>query len=200
MRLFWFFLSFVAVASFCAFSYRSLDIAVAEYFYTSRPLEQFFEAATKLGESKWYLLGFGAMAVVFRFVFRLRIVSNRFLYLFLAVAGSGLIVDILKFVFGRARPKLYFEEQIYGIKFFGGEYLYYSFPSGHSATAFALGVGALLIFGHRALPVLALAILVVFSRVAITAHYLSDAVAGAYIGALFSVWLAYKMREKGINF
>jgi membrane-associated phospholipid phosphatase len=196
MRLFWFFFSFVAVASFCAFSYRSLDITVAEYFYTSRPLEQFFEAATKLGESKWYLFGFGAMAVVFRFVFRPRIASNRFLYLFLAVAGSGLIVDILKFVFGRARPKLLFEQNIYGMKFFGGEYLYYSFPSGHSATAFALGVGALLIFGRRALPVLALGILVVFSRVAITAHYLSDAVAGAYIGALFSVWLAYKMREK----
>ncbi len=200
MKLFWSVFSFIAVAFFCVFSYHSLDMAVAEYFYTNRPLEQFFETVTRFGESKWYLLGFGGLAIVFRYIFRLKSVSNRFLYLFLAVAGSGLIVDILKFVFGRARPKLYFEQQIYGIKFFGGEYLYYSFPSGHCATVSSLGVGALLFFGKKSLPILVFCALVVLSRIAITAHYLSDIVAGVYVGVLFSVWLAHKMREKGINF
>jgi membrane-associated phospholipid phosphatase len=192
--------SFVAVCAFCVFSYLYFDIATATYFYENRPFNGFFEIVTKLGESKWYLLGFGALFLVFRYFFRLKTTSNRFLYLFLSVAGSGLIVDVLKFIFGRARPKLLFEEQIYGIKFFGFSPVYFSMPSGHSATVFALATGVSLFFPRAFVAVFAAAFLVAFSRVATTAHYLSDIVAGAYIGVVFALWMKSKMSQKGVSF
>jgi membrane-associated phospholipid phosphatase len=143
---------------------------------------------------------FALFFLLFRYIFRLKEAANRFLYLFLAVAGSGLIVDVLKFVFGRARPKLFFEQNIYGIKFFGTEHLYYSLPSGHSATAFSLALSAALFFPRFALALFGVAVLIAFSRIAVSAHYLSDTVAGAYIGVVFALWLKRKMIEKGVKF
>lgn len=192
--------SLFAVVSFCIFSYLKLDIAVAAYFYEARPLNGFFEIVTRFGESKWYLLGFGALFLIFRYFFRLKSTANRFLYLFLAIAGSGLISDVLKFIFGRARPKLYFEKSVYGINFFGLDHLYTSFPSGHSTTAFSLAVGAYAFLPRFGPLLILLAFLIAFSRVAITAHYLGDVVAGVYIGTVFTLWLKTKMIDKGIKF
>lgn len=193
-------LSFAVVAAFCGFSYLYLDVAVASYFYEARPFNGFFEVVTSFGKSKWYLIAFAIFFVLFRYIFRLKEAANRFLYFFIAVGASGLIVDILKFVFGRARPKLFFEQNIYGIKFFGTEHLYFSMPSGHSATAFSLAVGVAIFFPRFAAAAFAAAALVALSRVAITVHYLSDIVAGAYIGAVFAVWLKIKMTQKGVRF
>jgi len=192
--------SLCLLVAFTAFSYLYIDIPVASFFYETKPLNGFFEIVTKFGASKWYLIGFALFFVLFRYIFRLKEAANRFLYLFLAVAGSGLIVDVLKFVFGRARPKLFFEQNIYGIKLLGTEHLYYSLPSGHSATAFSLAIGAALFFPRFALALFGAAFLIAFSRIAISAHYLSDTVAGAYIGVVFALWLKRKMIEKGVKF
>ncbi|MCJ7776334.1 MAG: phosphatase PAP2 family protein, partial [Desulfobulbaceae bacterium] len=64
-----------------------------------------------------------------------------------------------------------------------------SFPSGHSADAFVSGVFLYYLLKYskyskyRFLP-LAYALLIAFSRVIVSAHYLSDAVAGMAIGIL----------------
>ncbi len=193
-------ISFVVVCLFCSFSYLHLDIPIAIYFEQTKPLEGFFEIVTNFGKSKWYLISFAAFFLLFRYVFRLKEAANRFLYFFIAVAASGLIVDILKFVFGRARPKLFFEQGIYGIKFFGTEHLYFSMPSGHSATVFSLAVGVLLFYPKFALAAFGAAILVASSRMAVGAHYFSDTVAGAYVGVVFAIWLKTKMIQKGVRF
>ena len=191
--------SAVIVAVFLILSYLYLDRGVADFFAANDTLSPFFEFITRLGVSKWYLFGFAAMFLIFRFLFRLKTVGNRFLYLFFAVAGSGLIVDILKFIFGRSRPKLYLEQGIYGFHFFGTEHLYFSFPSGHSATAFSLAVGITTLFPRYAYIALSVAALVAFSRMAVDAHYLSDIVAGSYIGAVFAIWVKEKMIFRGIS-
>lgn len=195
-----FWISLVAVLAFVVYGYLRLDPIVAIYFYKTKPLEGFFEIVTRFGESKWYMFAFGALFLVFRYFFRLKDVSNRFLYLFFSVAVSGLIVDILKFIFGRARPKLLLENHIYGIKFFGFDSLYFSFPSGHSATAFAIAVSVLLLNRLYGVALLCVAFLIAFSRVAITAHYLGDVVMGAYIGVVTAVYLKMQMDKRGILF
>ncbi len=195
-----FWISLVAVIAFVIYGYLRLDPVVAIYFYQTKPLESFFEIITRLGESKWYLFAFGGMFLLFRYFFRLKGISNRFLYLFLSVAISGLIVDILKFIFGRARPKMLFEEHIYGIKLFGFESLFFSFPSGHSATVFAIAIGMLTLNRVYGAILIAGALLITFSRIAITAHYLGDVVMGAYIGIVTALYLKNMMDKKGIVF
>ncbi|HTS14165.1 MAG TPA: phosphatase PAP2 family protein, partial [Candidatus Sulfotelmatobacter sp.] len=57
-----------------------------------------------------------------------------------------------------------------------------SFPSGHTASAFAFAAGVTADLPHLALPLYALASAVGYSRVHLGVHYPSDAVGGAVLG------------------
>ena len=58
-----------------------------------------------------------------------------------------------------------------------------SFPSGHAATSFACAVVLALLVPRLRVPVLALAVLISFSRLYLGVHYLSDLIAGALLGS-----------------
>lgn len=58
-----------------------------------------------------------------------------------------------------------------------------SFPSGHSACAFAFATGVGSVLPYDAIPIRALAALVAYSRVHTGVHYPADAIGGALIGA-----------------
>lgn len=58
-----------------------------------------------------------------------------------------------------------------------------SFPSGHSAAAFAFATGVGHTLPHTAAPIRALAALVAYSRVHTGVHYPGDVVVGALLGA-----------------
>lgn len=60
----------------------------------------------------------------------------------------------------------------------------YSFPSGHSLNAFALGTVLALAFPLTAVPVSLVAASVAASRVVLGLHFLSDVLAGSALGAL----------------
>ena len=57
-----------------------------------------------------------------------------------------------------------------------------SFPSGHTASAFAFATAAARVEGRLAVPLVALAALVGYSRVHSGVHYPADVVAGAALG------------------
>ena len=59
-----------------------------------------------------------------------------------------------------------------------------SFPSGHSATAFAFATGVGRVLPPAAVPLHALAALVAYSRVHTGVHYPGDVVAGALSGTV----------------
>jgi diacylglycerol kinase family enzyme/membrane-associated phospholipid phosphatase len=57
-----------------------------------------------------------------------------------------------------------------------------SFPSGHSASAFAFATGVGSVLPREAVPIRALATLVAYSRVHVGVHYPGDVVAGGFLG------------------
>jgi undecaprenyl-diphosphatase len=119
-------------------------------------------------------------------------------FLFAAIGASGLVVDLLKIVVGRTRPKLLFETGAYDFSWFGLRADDWSFPSGHAATAAAL-MTALWCLWPRPLWLYVFgAVLVAASRVVTGAHYLSDVVAGAVIAVLvtraIALWLLPRRR------
>jgi len=67
----------------------------------------------------------------------------------------------------------------------------FSFPSGHSTTAFALAVSLGSFYPEILVPLLVLAANVAISRVIVGMHFLSDVLAGAGMGALLG-YIAYR--------
>ena len=105
-----------------------------------------------------------------------------------AAAAAGLVVSLLKGVSDRARPPLADPT----LQVVGAVPDSTSFPSGHSATAFAAAVVVGFAYPRLRLPLLALAALVALSRVYLGMHYWSDVLAGSLLGVaigLTTVWL-----------
>jgi len=118
---------------------------------------------------------FGVFAVPIAGAFALVILKRPWsaaFFITAEIASAGL-VQILKHLFGRARP-----EEIIVISDFG------SFPSGHVANAATLATAAFILF-PRLIVVLVGAVyifLMALSRTVLHAHWLSDTLAGAMIG------------------
>jgi len=63
----------------------------------------------------------------------------------------------------------------------------YSFPSGHSITAFAVAMSIGLFYPQLQGCLLAVAVLIAGSRIILGMHFLSDVLAGSAIGVVFGV-------------
>ena len=68
-----------------------------------------------------------------------------------------------------------------------------SFPSGHSATAFAFATGVGRVFPAPSIPLQGLAALVAYSRVHTGVHYPGDVLAGALAGTILARLTAYAL-------
>jgi lipid A 4'-phosphatase len=194
----------LAAAAFAA-SYLWLDRPVATYFASAGPhTVAIFAFVTLFGLSTGYLVI--AAATAFVLAIRARSAADpsrhaglarsawRAAFVFVAVALPGLFGDILKPVFGRARPRL-LADGTFGFTWHGARAVYWSFPSGHAITIVALAV-ALALIERRLLPLYVVAaLLVMASRVVLGLHYVSDVVAGAYIGWIGVLATAAAMRR-----
>ena len=178
-----------------------LDRPVAWFFHGSdQSLRDVFQFITQFGLGKGYLiitallfLGLRAAAFGVRdgaLATALARNAHRALFLFLSVAASGLTVDLAKMIFGRARPKLLFADGVYGFTWGAAQADYWSFPSGHATTMGTLALGLYLLWPRGAALYLAIALPVAASRVVIGAHYVSDVLMGAAVGAgiAWAVW------------
>lgn len=88
-----------------------------------------------------------------------------------ALAWEAVSVTVLKYSFGKQRP--------------GDKNSYLSFPSGHTATAFATATSLTYSYGWKAALIsYPLAALVGASRMADDMHWISDVVGGAFLGII----------------
>ena len=147
---------------------------------------------THAGDSLWVLsaaaLGgvLGLLAQRFAAAPAMRVraqwISLACAFVFLSVASSGVLVNGLKYLFGRARFNALMLQGEYGFYFFEGGYDYSSFPSGHANTALAASVALACLWPRGRRLFLLAGVLLASSRVVLTAHYLSDVVAGGALG------------------
>jgi membrane-associated phospholipid phosphatase len=121
-------------------------------------------------------------------------------YIFVAVAGSGILVNIAKQIIGRGRPPTFDEFGWLALHPFEFVHRFQSFPSGHSTTAGALIAIGFLVFPRWRLGFLLFALFMAGSRVVVAAHYPSDVLAGLIFGYAFSLWLAGRFAAAGWAF
>jgi len=134
-----------------------------------------------------------ARAVLLRFGARVE-------YLLLAVSLSVLVTEILKWVVGRGRPFVGGKANPFNFAPFNGTEAYFSFPSAHAVTAFALAFGVAAIWPHARWYALAYAVIIALTRLVLLAHHPSDVVGGAVIGIVGAAAVQYWFAVRRIAF
>lgn len=168
----------------------------------------FFDQITDFGKSGWFLwplgilfLGLAALPSLPRLSqLVLAAIMLRVGFLFVAIGAPGLFVNVVKHIFGRARPGVGGSLDPFLFSPFSWPAAYAGLPSGHAATVFSVLVafGTLWPRGRTLLWVYAL--LIAASRVAVTAHYPSDVLAGALVGAVGALLVRRWFALRGLGF
>lgn len=199
----------------------SLIMAALLFAFFDRPIAEsrnlappavldFFQLITDIGKSDWILIPSGLFCLLLVFVDwqslarRQQVWLSGLLFdawfLFLSVAGSGIIVLTIKQLAGRARPK---HLETLGYDFFDPmrfEASFTSFPSGHSVTIAALATVLALRFPKLKIIWIIFALAIGVSRILVGAHYPSDVIVGLMLGALFTLFLARFFANRNFGF
>jgi undecaprenyl-diphosphatase len=168
-----------------------------------------FQSFTDLGKSQWYLwpaaagVLFCALAIRRKSLARqtrekLRRAGEFLLYLFVCVAASGILTDILKPIIGRSRPVEWQQDGFYEFHPLTFAARWNSMPSGHAATAFTLGFVLAEYFPRAHIPIFVLAVILALSRVIVNAHFLSDVLAGGLVAYLTVAGAGRLKKHNGI--
>jgi undecaprenyl-diphosphatase len=186
----------VVVVSLLAFGFLLLDPFMLERARALSPhARAFFGVITDVGRSNWILIPTAAV-IAFAIVLRRNHVGVRNSaaygliistagYVFVSVAGAGLVADLFKSILGRARPKLYDVVGHFDFHFFAFDPDHASIPSGHATNIFAFATVIAILWPRGRLLLYTLATWIAFSRVFVGAHYFTDAVLGAVLGIAF---------------
>jgi len=183
-----------------------LDRPVAIWFQAQgqRSMD-LFRAVSLPGDSVWYLVAgaIGAPLAYFlsrRLVDRMRdrclLLSSRLALLFLTVAATGIAVDILKILIGRARPRHLFQDGLMALAPGSFSSSWWSFPSGHATTIGAVAMTLTLVLPRLAWLWIMLALVVAFGRIGATAHFVSDTIAGLWLGAIGATFVSWALARQ----
>ena len=174
---------------------KSVSFVAANFYHTPQ-LDTFFTWYTAVGD--------GVTAIVLVAIFFLIRNRNLAVKLFLSFLLSGIVAQVLKYLFQAPRPKVFFAGQAYahfidGVTKVGNA----SFPSGHTTTAFAIAATLSFNTNRKFVPMLCfwMAVLVGYSRVYLGQHFVEDVLAGMVTGILSAliieqVVMVYSNRKK----
>ena len=109
----------------------------------------------------------------------------------LAVGLAAGLTSVFKDLFERVRPALA-NPQIEALVATPGSP---SFPSGHAATAFAAAIAVGAFYPRLRWPLLGMATLVGLSRIYLGVHYSLDVLAGAALGVVLGLAVAWTIRR-----
>lgn len=132
--------------------------------------------------------------------YRMTILTQMAIYLGLSVVFASSLTHVLKLAIGRARPLLYDSQGILGFRPFANDFLFESFPSGHSTHIGAVFTALALMFPRFRLLFFALGLWLGATRIILGVHYPSDVAAGLAIGAWFAFATAILFARFGILF
>jgi lipid A 4'-phosphatase len=199
-----------AVAIIVIVSIETLDRPLA-FFFRARGADfhALFALSGRLGLGYGWLIGFGIgftalhwggkLPRLVPFGRRLRAWSPIPAFLFASIAASGLAADILKVLFGRMRPQLLFKANIYGFTWFSWHADHWSFPSGHTTTIVSLMTALWYLWPSHLLFYMVVGTIIGVSRVVTCAHFLSDAIAGAWLAVLTTGGVVELFARTGID-
>lgn len=167
------------------------------------------EILTDFGKDEYVLALLAAAVIVMALAFpllhgaartRLLRLATFIEYLFFAVLAPVFVTELIKRAVGRGRPFVGGKADPFNFLPFHGAEPYFSFPSAHSVTAFALALGVAVIWPRWRILMFVYAVAIAASRLVLLAHHPSDVVGGAVLGMLGALCLRTWFAERGLGF
>jgi membrane-associated phospholipid phosphatase len=121
-------------------------------------------------------------------------------YLFLAVSVPVAVAQVIKWAVGRGRPFVGGKADALNFVPFNGTEAYFSLPSAHAVTAFALAFGVAAIWPRTRVIMAVYAVVILGTRLVLLAHHPSDVVAGAVIGVAGALMVRYWFAARRLGF
>ncbi|CAL77678.1 putative Phosphoesterase, PA-phosphatase related (membrane associated) [Bradyrhizobium sp. ORS 278] len=121
-------------------------------------------------------------------------------YLFFAVLTSVLAAQALKYIIGRGRPFVGGKANAFNFDPFNGTPAYFSMPSAHAVTAFALAFAVGAVWPRLRIPMFVYAVIIALSRLVLLAHHPSDVVGGAVVGLAGAMLVRYWFAARRLGF
>lgn len=185
--LFWLLL-FVAV-----YCFDKADLHLQINAFHSMFFDKFFKLYTEVGG--WFPFVVAVGLLFYRFGAAVLIVASQL--------AATIPVQVLKRTIDADRPKLFFEKIAVDLPQVEGVDLHntHSFPSGHTAAAFALFFCLSVLASRPLYKILffILSLLVAFSRVYLSQHFTLDVVVGSIIGVLASMLYYYYHKKMNVS-
>jgi len=155
-------------------------------------LKNFAWWCSKIGEG-WVPAAAGIFFAIVFVLLKRPSAAAKIFFVVLTCELTGLAATILRVLFGRTRPLAHVPQGFYGVWHDGhwilGKFEFSAFPSGHAATAAGLAIAAWLV--HRGWGAVAMfyAAAVMWSRIALQCHHLSDVTASTLLSIPLAVML-----------
>ncbi len=220
-------LCIILVSFIASFSYFFVDKNLSYYFHNTLLLYPALKQAIKLFTEIGHFYGTLVIVCLYlsfeRFYFNISVddIKAKAIALLKALILSGIFVNILKSIYGRARPIELFNNNNYDFyplqtinlieSFFKTSttdvdniiihngYAFASFPSGHSISA--LVIFSFLAFAYKKYSIFffSFGLSVAFSRVMLTQHFLSDVLIGSLLGFGFAYYFFHTIEQRKVK-
>ncbi len=143
----------------------------------------------------WILI-LPAVFFYIRFLMRKEKKSRKIWYLSLVIPLSVLLGKILALMIGKANPEWFFLHGETPFRFFQWDRSFHSFPSMTALTIAAFGASLAAVFSNFRLPLLFAGLAFSFAPALATDCFLSDSLAGIYVGSIAAQWIFRKVRRE----
>ena len=198
-RQLWIWGSVTALASVASILWVDIPLALLLNTYRDTPWADFFAAITDFANGAiWYALAVLGMGVAYVCrktlpdtpdIARLSKELRAWGFMIISMATSGILINIIKLVVGRERPRFLFREGTADFHPFALRIADCSFPSGHTQSICAAMLCLAFLFPALRPLFFVVAVLVSASRVILGAHYFADVMASVFIAvAITLLW------------
>ena len=175
-------------------SYFFIDLRVERWAITHPRGSSIFDISefiSHFGESTYPLIVSALLWLFWKFWKKSQELASKAGFFFLSIVITGLASNILKLIFGKARPLLLKDHEEFGFSWLvlPSDYVHQSFPSGHTTTAFTIATALTLMFPRWWPLFYGYAVMEGLSRIGVWFHYPSDVMAGALLGTTLTLLL-----------
>lgn len=180
---------------------NTIAVRVMHFLRSIRPLRK---ATENIPDILPYLVAVGTVIMWLIYIYRLHLKKNDVITQFLLLAAATLpaaylLKTFFKFMFGRIGPRYWLHRrgsfEFHLFHNFGSG----SFPSGHMTVFAAFGVAVLYYFPKYRRPVIILLILLGIALIGTDYHFLSDVIAGAYLGFVTTYSLKFIIEKLSVK-